>query len=475
VKRLAILLLAVVLSGCGTYVQVRHPWVLSRVGVPDLPGLGSMYVVLDRYGSEIPVGFAGKTAVAVIGRALGANENAAVTRPLSPAEETGILWSISAGMAGPWIGLAGCSVKDASTTGFLEEIRPSTVLEIRPGLLEARQAQAEVVVRDYMTNEAGRRMVYRLLARFEADYVLREWPSGREITRGRLARETGGDSPDPVYLAEWLDSLGALREYWLRDLYRDLAPIPVLRTRRVREQKKPGPLESEWNAGIDSEKTGDWTGARAHYSTALTRAEKNDDRQELQSYIYELDRLAPNPTAAAVPAIPGLWSGPVAVLPFANDTNNVSAPEDLRKIAASRLALMGYRVVPLETTDRGLQAKGVTQGEQLRSLKPGDIPAAAGAGRVIGGLVEVFSVVNVGIYYKREVRVRLWMSDASGVHIWESTGTGYLEVASDRPAETFILGLVGKVGEKVTKTYLKEEGTAAIMGSLGTLPARYSR
>jgi len=465
----------VLLSGCGTFVRVQHPWVVSRVGAPDLPGLGNLYVVVNRFEPPTPSGFAGSAAGALLARALGSNDDSAINRPLNPREEAGMLRALSTGLARPWIELAGWSVGNGTTTRFLGEIQPAMVLEIKPGLLEARQNRVEVGERDNAGRETGKRTVFRLWARFEVSYKLKEWPSGREVASGKFNREAAAEAPEQVRLSDWLGSQGAIRENWIRDLYRDLVPMPFERTRRVMDSKKSSAGYSEWNAGVASEKSGDWAGARLHYSAAFGGLTKKNEKQELQTYISELDRLAPYPQALAVRPLPGLWAEPVAILPFANDSNNIPAPEELRKATAARLVMMGYRVVPLENTDLGLRARGVTLGEHLRALKPGEIAPAAGANRLIGGKVEVFSVINVGIYYKREVRVRLWMLESNGLPICESVGTGFMEVSSDKPAETFLSGLFGGLGEKMTGTYLKEEGNTAVLGALGVLPARQIR
>jgi hypothetical protein len=86
--------------------------------------------------------------------------------------------------------------------------------------------------------------------------------------------------------------------------------------------------------------------------------------------------------------------------------------------------------------------------------------------------VETFGITNVGIYYRREVKVKFTLRDEAGTALVESEGTCFREVSSDRVGETFVAGLVGKLAEKASGTYLKAESAEAVMGGLAALPEK---
>jgi hypothetical protein len=89
--------------------------------------------------------------------------------------------------------------------------------------------------------------------------------------------------------------------------------------------------------------------------------------------------------------------------------------------------------------------------------------------------VEEFGVVNVGIYYRRDVRVGFLLRGESGRELWRCTGEGFREVASDNPGGTFLGGLIGGALERATRSYLREESEEAVVSALLTLPSRPRR
>jgi len=175
-------------------------------------------------------------------------------------------------------------------------------------------------------------------------------------------------------------------------------------------------------------------------------------------------------------AVQDAWfNEPVAVLPFSNRTNSVTAPDTLRGMAAGMLRGMGYRTVPLPDIDARLRMKGVTLGDQLVTMSATQLAEAVGARRLVWGGVEEFGVVNVGIYYRRDVRVGFVLRDGNGRELWRCTGEGFREVASDNPGGTFLGGLIGGALERATRSYLKEESEQAVISALLTLPSRPRR
>jgi len=468
----AYLCLAPLLAGCGTYVTVRHPWVAAKVSPSDLPKIRRIYVTMRRVEEAAPTGFAGKVAGGMLARALGADRDAQVSLAPGALEEAGMLASAAAALSSPWTEVAGAQVRGAALDEFIAEMQPTAVLELAPGFLEAEQSAEERETRDEKGNVTGKYSVFTVRGRFTVAYRLAAWPDGKVLAQGSFARETGGEFQEKQYLRGWLEEQEeALLSGWVSQLAGEVLPYPVARQRKVRTEKD-GALKAEWNAGVDSEKAGAWDAARTHYRAALAAAGKKGDRRELEVYLAELDRLAGAPAPRTVVAGQAWFDEPLAVLPFSNGSNNVTAPVQLRAAAVGRLAAMGYRIVPPADIDARLREKGVTSGDQLGSLKPADIAAAAGTRRILSGNVEVFGVVNVGVYYRREVRVRLRMLDAEGNAGWESVGECFREAAPDDASAAFIAGLVGGLVEKAARSYLKGEAEAAVLGGLNTLPSR---
>ncbi len=459
-------LAAAVLSGCATYVEVRHPWVLGRVPAADVPRLRRLLVVVERPAAAKPAGFAGS----LLGQALGGGRNARLARPLYAAEEEALLEALAAWFTHPWARVVGRQALASGGANFAGALGATAVLLVAPGPVEAAQERVEREMVGPDGKVTGVVVSFVQKAAVGAAWRLVTWPEGRELARGRTGREEAGETPEAVDLEEWTAERGESLLDWAGDVARAVLPFPAVRRRRVREGGKT-PLDREWAAGLERERAGDWQGASAGYRTALGHAKKGE-RRELEGYLAELALMAGAPPPPVPAAATAWFDQPVAVLPFANDTNNVAAPEELRAAAAARLRAMGYRVVPLDAIDRALRGKGVTLGEHLATLKPEEVAAAAGAEKLVIGKAAAFGVVNVGVYYRREVRVLLEMKDAAGRTVWASVGEEFRELASDRPGETFIGGLVGGLFEKSTRQYLREETRAAVMRGLATLPGR---
>jgi len=234
----------------------------------------------------------------------------------------------------------------------------------------------------------------------------------------------------------------------------------------------------QWNLGLCREREGRWNEARELYAAARDGTTDSDDVRTLETYMAQLDRVyedATNADMGAGPVGAGKWfAEQMAVLPFANDSNNMGAPDRARRLIFRGLARWGYPVLPLEETDRRMREIGLSDGGQLRAFTPAKLAQAAGANRILTGTVREFKTTNVGLYNLHHVALNLRLLDETGRVLWESDGVGYREILF-RPADAgkaFLGGLIESTVGKATGSDLEEEMETAALTALSSLPAR---
>ncbi len=112
-----------------------------------------------------------------------------------------------------------------------------------------------------------------------------------------------------------------------------------------------------------------------------------------------------------------------AVLPFANETNTVDAPEILRKLMAEELLRHHFRLQPLEETAALLRDRlQISDGGQLPAGASREIGEALGAGTLFYGNVLEWKKITTGIYNVVSVKAQVKLVDAaSGAVRWELT------------------------------------------------------
>jgi len=112
-----------------------------------------------------------------------------------------------------------------------------------------------------------------------------------------------------------------------------------------------------------------------------------------------------------------------AVLPFANETNDVGAPEVIRKLLFEIAAGHHYALQPLEETDRRLREDlQITDGGQLELATPSGLGDALGVQTLFYGDVLEWKKVTTGFYNIVSVKARFKLVDAAtGAVRWERT------------------------------------------------------
>jgi len=182
---------------------------------------------------------------------------------------------------------------------------------------------------------------------------------------------------------------------------------------------------------------------------------------------------------AALLVAPALRTWPdarVAVLPFDNQSTDLSAPDIMRKLAAEGFAKRGYQPLPLEEVDGKLSGLGISEGGQLPSIKPEELGRALGADLLCYGDVEDFTFQNLGFVVRKNVALNVkLLSASSGEVLYEASGAGKdfkFYMNKDEAKAAFVEQLALKLVQNLLKTPLKKEAEAAAWKALDGLPRR---
>lgn len=166
----------------------------------------------------------------------------------------------------------------------------------------------------------------------------------------------------------------------------------------------------------------------------------------------------------------------VAVLPFDNETTDMSAPDIMRKLAGEGFERRGYPTLDAAEVDTKLSALGISEGGQLPGLKPQDIGRALGVDLLCYGDVEDFTFQNLGFLIRKNVTLHVRLVSAStGETLYEGTGSGKdIKVFFNREEAkyAFIEQMAEKVVSNIFKVPLKREAGISAERALDSLPRR---
>lgn len=135
-----------------------------------------------------------------------------------------------------------------------------------------------------------------------------------------------------------------------------------------------------------------------------------------------------------LPPVPANPSNPirtVAVLPFANNSNDVEAPAYVREQFTKELMRHQYVIKPLNEVDQALKDQmGVTLGAQLDMTTPQELGKTLGVDGVFYGSLDEFNHKITGVYNVKRVRIRTKLvSCKTGATVWKN-GIGVKSVLS---------------------------------------------
>lgn len=486
-----VLALSAFLFGCAGSVTVRHMVAPRNLPASEVGKLARIVMVMRLEPPGKPAGILGRAALDFLKEASGPDAQISVPIPRDRAYR--LLAACTRAFDSPFSRVECRLVDGPFATGFIDSQRPTAVLLLEPSRIAASQRALEIKEKG-----GSRRKFWQFQADFSLGYRLLSWPDGRELASGRFSEHADGTGEEEIRLESWARKMD-FGQSSLDELRLDLLPATAHRYRRLRKGKsedmrsarklarkddwegaaaiwknQAGPEEevARWNLGLYYERQGRWEEANESYSRAREAAGKRRDRSTLSGYLDELgETLAPRPAAAQESA--GWFDRPVAVLPLDNRSNDLNAPELLRRLAWNELREKGYKMLPLDKVSAALREKGVTQGGQLKAVPIPEIARELGGARLLTGTIEAFKTVNVGLYNLNTVSVNFVLYDSDGGILMESQGHGYREllVNPKESGRSFLLGLAETAVSKAARVYLEEESKEAALTGLEVLPA----
>lgn len=116
----------------------------------------------------------------------------------------------------------------------------------------------------------------------------------------------------------------------------------------------------------------------------------------------------------------------VAVLPFANSTNDLEIPQLLRSLFIRRLIEKGYNVIPPDTVDSKLLRMGISDGGQLSAVSNIEIAESLDVDLLGYGNVVQADYITLGAYLEREVEVELSiLGSLDSSTLWDGNGRAF--------------------------------------------------
>ena len=104
----------------------------------------------------------------------------------------------------------------------------------------------------------------------------------------------------------------------------------------------------------------------------------------------------------------------VAILPFANMSNNIEAPNQIRVLLGKKLTAKFYKVIPIEEVDQVLLDElGITLGEQLSEVQFNELKAKLAADAYVYGNITHYDQSMSGVINTNRVSAELQMKQTT--------------------------------------------------------------
>lgn len=147
--------------------------------------------------------------------------------------------------------------------------------------------------------------------------------------------------------------------------------------------------------------------------------------------------------------------GRVALLPLANGSVVVDAPDKVMRVLRDEFTREGFALVPEDEVATALAVVGVTQGGQLAAVTHAKLAAALKADIFVKGWIERFGFQSAVAMSRRVVELRLQLTDRSGKVLYDEVETGITTKAGADAAGDLVLNTAGKIFRGVAGTAKK--------------------
>ena len=166
--------------------------------------------------------------------------------------------------------------------------------------------------------------------------------------------------------------------------------------------------------------------------------------------------------------------GRIALMPLANDSNDLDASGFVRGVIFQAMQGLGFQMIPLAEIDQKLNEQGFTDGGQLNATTPQKLGEWTGADTVLFATVEDFNYITLGFYWQRKVTVsgRL-MDPKTGERLWEtekSFSTRGVAVNKKDAEKQFAVQLAIKMAEKLAHAPLGPETREVVRQMVFSIP-----
>jgi len=157
----------------------------------------------------------------------------------------------------------------------------------------------------------------------------------------------------------------------------------------------------------------------------------------------------------------------IAILPFDNNSNDITAETLLRDLVAKGFERKGFVVIKNEIVDEKLKTIGISDGGQLKAVNPGAISELLGVRYLLYGTINDFKLQNIGYIVKKKVELEVKIIDTqnNNQEIFNQTGEGSdlkVFLKSDEAKKAFIEYNALKLVENIMKRPLYNESKEAV-------------
>ncbi|MBI2118452.1 MAG: DUF799 family lipoprotein [Elusimicrobia bacterium] len=386
---------------------------------------------------------------------------------------------------------------------WISQFTPTASLWINPSDFVVKQEEYEVTTKTEQGEKKEKR--YKIKVDYGVFWSFYAEPEHKLLSEGSFAGYA------PIVEEEKVAQINDLEEYlnpqfwtlatkFLNPLKEEILPHEVTKYRQISKGKEklelaykkiqnnqwqeaqslwqellktdPKNWEAHYNLGVSYERVAEWNQAKKEYLLAEELVPNPKTKKKIEKILMELSRLVSPAQKIEKSEKYNFYKQKIAVLPFANESIDLTGHEYLRLKIADSLSHAGYSLIPIPTIDAKLKEKGIEEGGQLNLLSPKAIAKHLGSDRLLYGTLEEFKVINVGIYYKRQVRLAVQLLDKDGKTLWQTTAQTINQsgIKPEAVAESFLINLATTQLEKIVKTYLKAESDETAYRALETLP-----